>query len=93
MIELYLKTDDVKKVNLISEINYESKDIFNIRIIDINEEGLHEISNKFDLDLSIFNLKEDIEISSHYLKSIDQLSFNFSIPNYIKNTLFKEEMD
>ncbi|WP_372794069.1 CorA family divalent cation transporter [Lutibacter sp.] len=91
MIELYLKTNEVKKLNLISEINYEAKDIFNIRIIDSTEKVLKEISNKFDIDISIFNQKEDIEISSHYLKSHDQLSFNFSIPNYNLNTLFREE--
>lgn len=91
MIELYLKTNEVKKLNLISEINYKAKDIFNIRIIDYTEKILKEISDKFDIDISIFNQKEDIEISSHYLKLPDQLSFNFSIPNYNSNTLFKEE--
>lgn len=91
MIELYLKTNEVKKLNLISEINYKAKDIFNIRIIDYTEKILKEISDKFDIDISIFNQKEDIEISSHYLKLSDQLSFNFSIPNYNSNTLFKEE--
>ena len=91
MIELYLKTNEVKKLNLISEINYKAKYIFNIRIIDSTEKVLKDISDKFDIDISIFNQKEDIEISSHYLKSNDQLSFNFSIPNYNSNTLFKEE--
>ncbi|MFT5834664.1 MAG: magnesium transporter, partial [Cognaticolwellia sp.] len=69
----------------------QAKDIFNIRIIDSTEKVLKEISDKFDIDLSIFNQKEDIEISSHYLKSTNQLSFNFSIPNYNSDTLFKEE--
>jgi len=91
MIELYLKNNEVRKLNLISEINYKAKDIFNIRIIDFSEKVLKQISDKFDIDISIFNQKEDIEISSRYLKSMDQLSFNFSIPNYNSNTLFKEE--
>jgi len=91
MIELYLKTNEIKKLNLISEINYKAKDIFNIRIIDSTEKVLKEISDKFDIDISIFKQKEDIEISSHYLKSHDQLSFNFSIPNYNSSTLFREE--
>lgn len=91
MIELYLKINEVKKLNLISEIKYKAKDIFNIRIIDFTEKDLSDISDKFGIDISIFNQKEDIEISSHYLKSPDQLSFNFSIPNYNTNTLFKEE--
>ncbi len=91
MIELYLKTNEVKKFALISEVKYEAKDIFNIRIIDFSEKELKEISTKYGIDISIFNQKEDIEISSHYLKSPDQLSFNFSIPNYNSKTLFKEE--
>lgn len=91
MIELYLKTNEVKKLNRISEINFEPKDIFNIRIIDFTEKTLLEIADKFDIDTSIFSHKKDIEISSHYLKSVDQLSFNFSIPNYNSDTLFKEE--
>ena len=91
MIELYLKTNEVKKLNLIGEITFKAEDIFNIRIIDSTENVLKEISNKFDIDITIFNQKEDIEISSHYLKLPDQLSFNFSIPNYNSDTLFKEE--
>ena len=91
MIEIYLKTNKVEKLNLISEIKYKAEDLFNIRIIDFTEEDLRQISKKFDIDISIFNQKEAIEISSHYLKLIDQLSFNFSIPNYNSNSLFKEE--
>jgi len=91
MIELYLKNNEIKKLDLISDINYNMVDVFNIRVIDFTEENLKEISNKFDIDISIFNQKEDIEISSRCVRSSDQLSFNFSIPNYNSNTLFKEE--
>ena len=91
MIELYLKTNEVKKLNLVSDITYKARDIFNIRIIDASEKVLSEISERFNIDMSIFNQKEDIEISSHYLKSTDQLSFNYSIPSYNSDTLFKEE--
>ncbi|WP_111708680.1 CorA family divalent cation transporter [Lutibacter citreus] len=91
MIELYLKSNKLEKLNLVSEIKYKAKDIFNVRIIDFTEKELNNISDKFGIDLSIFNQKGDIEISSHYLKLSDQLSFNFSIPNYNSNTLFKEE--
>ena len=91
MIELYLKTNEIKRLDTIREIDYHANDIFNIRVIDYTEKILQEISSKFDIDISIFNQREDIEISSHYLRSIDQLSFNFSIPNYNSDTLFKEE--
>ncbi|WP_016988517.1 CorA family divalent cation transporter [Flavobacterium sp. ACAM 123] len=91
MIELYLKTNEVKKLDLISEIDTDAKDLFNIRIIDFTDCMLKEIAEKFGIDTAIFYQKEDIEISSHYLKSQDQLSFNFSIPKYNSDTLFKEE--
>ena len=91
MIELYLKTNEVKKFNFISEIDTDAIDLFNIRIIDYTDSILSEVSEKFGIDISIFKQKEDIEISSHYLKSNDQLSFNFSIPKYNSETLFKEE--
>lgn len=91
MIELYLKSNEIKKINSISEINYKTEDLFNVRIIDITEKQLFEIATKFEIDTSIFNQKEDIEISSHYQKTSNQLSFTFSIPNYNSNTLFKEE--
>lgn len=91
MIELYLKTNEVKKFNFVSEIDIDAVDLFNIRIIDYTDSILSEVSEKFGIDISIFKQKEDIEISSHYLKSHDQLSFNFSIPKYNSETLFKEE--
>jgi magnesium transporter len=91
MIELYLKTNEVKKFNFVSEIDTDAVDLFNIRIIDYTDRILSEVSEKFGIDISIFKQKEDIEISSHYLKSHDQLSFNFSIPKYNSETLFKEE--
>jgi magnesium transporter len=40
--------------------------------------------------MSIFNQRKDIEISSHYLKSNGQLSFNFQYPIIIGYP-FKEE--
>jgi magnesium transporter len=91
MIELYLKTNEVQKLDLIHDIKAEATDLFTVRIIDFTDNELQEVSEKFGIDISIFNQKKDIEISSHYLKLHDQLSFNFSIPNYNSETLFKEE--
>jgi magnesium transporter len=91
MIELYLKTNEVKKLNSIPEIDYSADDIFNIRIIDSTKTQLNELSEKFDIDITIFDENEDIEISSRFLKSVDQISFKFSIPNYNSDTFFKEE--
>jgi magnesium transporter len=51
MIELYLKTNEVKKLDLISEIDIDAKDLFNIRIIDFTDSELTEVSEKFGIDM------------------------------------------
>jgi magnesium transporter len=58
MIELYLKTNEVKKLDLISEIDIDAKDLFNIRIIDFTDSELTEVSEKFGIDMSIFNQRK-----------------------------------
>ncbi len=91
MIELYYKNKELNKIASINEILWNEQDLFNVRVIDFTEEEVNKISNKFGLDTKIFNQIEDIEISSHYLKSDDQVSFNFSIPNYNSTDLFTDE--
>lgn len=91
MIELYFKNNQVKKVDSVAEITYELVDLFNVRIIDFSPKDLKDLSEKFGLNLRIFNQKEDIEISSHFLNLSNQLVFNFSIPSYSSNIFFEEE--
>lgn len=91
MIELYFKNNQVKKVDSVAEITYELVDLFNVRIIDFSPKDLSDLSEKFGLNLRIFNQKEDIEISSHFLNLSNQLVFNFSIPSYSSNIFFEEE--
>lgn len=91
MIELYFKNNQVKKVRSVAEITYELVDLFNVRIIDSSPQDLIDLSEKFGLNLRIFNQKEDIEISSHFLNLSNQLVFNFSIPSYSSNIFFEEE--
>ena len=55
------------------------------KLYDLQVKHINSCVNKFEIDISIFNQKEDIEISSHYLKSQDQLSFNFSIQSLAPN--------
>jgi magnesium transporter len=87
MIELYLKKQ-VKKLDLISEIETDAEDLFNILIIDFTDSELTEVSEKLNRYV-IFNQKKDIEISSHYLNRMAS-SFNFSHPIIIGYP-FKEE--
>ena len=48
-------------------------------------------TEKFDLDLTSFSKKEDIEISSHYIESYSQLSLNFTIPSFSSDNDFEEK--
>ena len=91
MIEIYFKNNDILKYKSIDEIEYLPNDIFSIRFIDFVNSDLDLISEKFDLDLTSFSKKEDIEISSHYIESPDQLSLNFTIPSYSLNNFFEEK--
>lgn len=90
MIEIYYKNNNIKKYKSIDEIEYLSDEIYSVRFIGFINSDLKAISQKFGLDLSSFSKREDIEISSHYIESVDQLSLNFTIPNYSINNSFEE---
>ncbi len=91
MIEIYYRNNDIKKYKSIHEIEYLPNKIFSIRFIGFIDSDLEAISEKFGLDLTSFSKKEDLEISSHYIESIDQLSLNFTIPSYSAGNFFEEK--
>jgi magnesium transporter len=91
MIEIYYKNNDIKKYKSIDEIEYLPDEIFSIRFIGFISSDLVAISVKFGLDLTSFSKREDLEISSHYIESIDQLSLNFTIPSYSVSKFFEEK--
>ncbi len=91
MIEIYYKNNDIKKYKSIDEFEYFPDKIFSIRFIGFINSDLEAISKKFGLDLTSFSRSEDLEISSHYIESIDQLSLNFTIPSYSMSEFFEEK--
>ena len=91
MIEVYYKNRNIKEYKSVDEIEYLPNEIFSIRFIDFINSDLEAISQKFGLDLTSFSKREDIEISSHYIESADQLSLNFTIPTYSMNNSFEEK--
>jgi magnesium transporter len=91
MIEIFFKNNDILKYKSISEIEYLPNNIFSIRFIGFTNSDLDAISEKFDLDLTSFSKREDIEISSHFIESKNQLSLNFTIPSYSLNNYFEEK--
>ncbi|MRT91546.1 CorA family divalent cation transporter [Ancylomarina sp. 16SWW S1-10-2] len=91
MIEIYYKNNEVKKYKSIDEIEYLPNQIFSIRFMGFINTDLDLIAKKFDLDLTSFSKKEDIEISSHYIESYSQLSLNFTIPSFSSDNDFEEK--
>tara|TARA_R110001583_G_scaffold50022_2_gene156217 strand:- start:7730 stop:8683 length:954 start_codon:yes stop_codon:yes gene_type:complete len=91
MIEIYFKNNNIKKYKSIDEIEYLPDTIFSVRFIGFINSDLESISEKFGLDVSSFSKGEDIEISSHYIETDDQLSLNFTLPNYSINDSFEEK--
>jgi magnesium transporter len=90
MIEIYYRNNNVKKYKSVDEIDYLPDSIFSVRFIGFNNSDLEAVSQKFGLDLTSFSKKEDIEISSHYIESAEQLSLNFTIPHYSAENAFVE---
>lgn len=91
MIEIYYENNNIKKYKSVDEIEYLPDKIFSVRFIGFINSDLEAISQKFGLDLTSFSKREDIEISSHYIESADQLSLNFTIPNFSINNSFEEK--
>ncbi|MGL4347633.1 MAG: CorA family divalent cation transporter [Chitinophagaceae bacterium] len=92
MIEITYKTGRIRKFDIIDDISNNMNQYLSIQIIDYTEYDLECLAKKFNLNLSFFKQNEDIEISSHYQESGNQLSFNFSIPLSIENISFDEEI-
>jgi magnesium transporter len=91
MIEIHYRNNDLKRYESIDEVEIFSNDIINIRFIDFINSDIEIISKKFNLDLTSFSKKEDIEISSHYIESNNQLSLNFTIPKNSNDAFFEEK--
>jgi len=91
MIEIYYKNNDLRKFGSIEDIEFKPDNIISIRFIGFKNFDLEAISQKFDLDLTSFSKREDLEISSHYIESLDQLSLNFTIPSYSVSNFFEEK--
>lgn len=91
MIELLYQNNTSETLHSITEIHFPQTPIINIRLLDASDKLLKEIASKFTLDLSFFNKKEDIEISSHYIDSNNQLTLNISVPIFTAQNIHNEE--
>jgi len=70
---------------------FDRNEILQVKIVTSDNEELNEISKLFDIDLSPFQIREDIEISSHYIDVANQLTLNLNIPVGFKDEKVEEE--
>lgn len=79
-IELLGNDKNFVTVKSIAEIPKDVSTLRSVQIINYTKEDILTLEKLFDLDASILNNSDDIEISSHYLEEERQLAFNFSFP-------------
>jgi len=90
-IELLYNNKKTVKTNNINELPRDLNDLAAIQVTDFTKNDISLIENLYDIDASILNNNEDIEISSHYLEKDDQLSLSFSLPYYTSQKKIEEE--
>ena len=82
MIEILLKNKEIVQLKSVDEISDLNLDFHVMQFVDYTENDLKRIEEKFGADFSIMKHYEDIEISSHFLATDNQVSFHISIPYY-----------
>lgn len=91
-IELILQDKTVKKIKNLEDFTYNINDVVNVQFINYDKEDIRLIENKFNIDTTILNTVDDIEISSHYLEIENQIGINFSVPFFDKEHKINELM-
>jgi magnesium transporter len=81
-IELIFQDKTSKQIKNVDDFTYNINDIVNIQFINYDKESIKLIEHKFNINTTILNTGEDIEISSHYLETENQIGINFSVPYF-----------
>lgn len=82
MIEIILKTKEIISLNNIEEITSDQLDFHVIQFIDYTPTELEWLEKSFNLDFTIMKKYDDIEISSHFLATKEQVAFHISMFYY-----------
>ena len=90
IIELLDTERNITKVKSIDEIPKDLKGISSVQIINYARKDIPAFEKLFDIDATILDNSEDIEISSHYLEKENQLAFNFSFPYFSSHNKIEE---
>lgn len=90
IIELLDTNKNITRVKSIDEIPKDLKGINSVQVVNYAKKDVPVFEKLFDIDTTIFNNSEDIEISSHYLEKENQLAFNFSFPYFTPQNKVEE---
>lgn len=91
MVDLFTNEGQIVRLDSVSNIPENHSEFILIQFQDYTEKDLEWVRSKFDIDLSILNNVEDIELSSHFIQKEGQSSFHFSIPYYKQKDVMVEE--
>ncbi|MGG7036567.1 MAG: hypothetical protein ACI7YS_15430, partial [Flavobacterium sp.] len=81
-IELIFRDKTSKQIKNLDDFTYNIDDIVSVQFINYDKENIKFIENKFNIDTTILNTIDDIEISSHYLETEHQIGINISVPYF-----------
>lgn len=91
MVDLFTSEGKIIKLESVSNIPEDDSEFILMQFQDYSEQDLEWVRSKFNIDLSILNNVEDIEISSHFIQKEGQSSFHFSIPYYKHKDVMVED--
>lgn len=91
MIDLLLKNNEIRSFQSIEEFGNEKPDFLIAQFQNYTQADIDWVKERFGIDFSIMSRYEDIEISSHFLESKEQVSFHFSLPFYNREKQLVEE--
>lgn len=90
-IELYTNNGEVKKLESSIDITESQKNFLAIQFQDYSQEDIEWAKANFNIDFTIMNNIEDIEISSHFYENDLQSAFHFSLPYFSKDNQMEED--
>jgi magnesium transporter len=90
IIEFLDKHNNIVRINSIDEMPEDLSSISSAQIIDYSKKDITNIEKLFNIDATILNNSDDIEISSHYVEKENQLAFNFSFPYFTPQNKIEE---
>ena len=80
MIEVLLKNEQSFVHKNINELDACQDKMISIHLVNLSEDELKKLAKKYQLDIRPVLKADDIELSSRYIESIQQISLNVTLP-------------